>query len=347
MIFKRLTVALAALLVLTGSCFASGTIPFSLSQQLDQYGKPLAGCLFYTIKAGTTSTPQNAFQDSALTIPLPNPQTCDAGGRLPQMFLADGTIKVRLTDKYGTVIVSADNIQVIGASSGGGGGGSVDPTTIASTGQFKQVYGTSILSGWVRANGRTIGSATSGATERANADCQALFEFLWNADSSLSVSGGRGSSANADWVANKTLTLPDSRGRALASLSDMGNTDVGLYSGVTFASGSATTLGTLVGAARTILGQDNLPAVSLPLTGTAGTVTVATTATDVIEGHIANETTAGGGTAFDKIVSTTGFASSKVSTGTFTPQGTVGPLGSGSAFDSVSPFLLVTTYIKL
>lgn len=56
------------------SSFAAGTIPFSLSQQFDSLGKPLAGCQFFTIQAGTTSTPQSAYQDSALTIALPNPK---------------------------------------------------------------------------------------------------------------------------------------------------------------------------------------------------------------------------------------------------------------------------------
>jgi hypothetical protein len=133
---------LAGLLSLGSPAFAAGTIPFSLSQQFDSLGHVLAGCQFYTIQAGTTSTPQSAYQDSALTIALPNPQTCDAAGRLPQMFLADGTIKVRLTDRNGVTQVVADNIQVIGASSGGGGGGTVDPTTILATGDIKVAYGT-------------------------------------------------------------------------------------------------------------------------------------------------------------------------------------------------------------
>jgi len=73
----------------------SGTIPLSMTQQFDVYGKPLAGGQLYLIQAGTVSTPQNGFQDSALTIPLPNPITLDAAGRIPQFFLADGSIKVR------------------------------------------------------------------------------------------------------------------------------------------------------------------------------------------------------------------------------------------------------------
>lgn len=221
---KRLTVAVAALFALADPGLAAGTIPYSLSQQLDEFGKPLSGCKLYIIQAGTVSTPQNAYSDSDLTIPLANPIICNAAGRLPQFFLADGSIKIRLTKSTGVNVVTADGILVVGASGGGGGGSPVDATTILATGDLKARYGTGTLSGFVRANGRTIGSATSGASERANSDTQALFEYLWATDANLTVSTGRGVSANADWVANKTIALPDWRGRALAFLDDMGNT---------------------------------------------------------------------------------------------------------------------------
>lgn len=208
----------------------SGSISLSLSQQFDEHGKPLSGGLLYTIQAGTTATPQNAFIDYGLTIPHPNPIILDAAGRVPAFYLADGQIKVRLTDKFGVDQIVQDNLLVIGpsdGSGGGGGGGGVDPATVLQTGDIKTRYGTGALAGFVRLNARTIGSSTSGATERANADCQALFQYLWGADSSLDVSGGRGASAIADWSANKTITLPDGRGRVLAALDDMGNSAAG------------------------------------------------------------------------------------------------------------------------
>jgi microcystin-dependent protein len=223
----------------------AGSISLSMSQQFDDLGKPLSGGLLYFIEAGTTSTPQNAYQDSALTIAHPNPITLDSAGRVPQFYLADGSIKIRLTDSAGVQQLVADNVLVVGPSSGSGGGGSVDPTTIIATGDLKVRYGTGTLSGYVRANGRTIGSATSGASERANADCQALFEYLWGADANLTVSGGRGTSANADWVANKTITLPDLRGRVIAGLDDMGGTSAARLSNVI--AGGSTTLGNVGG----------------------------------------------------------------------------------------------------
>jgi len=86
--------------------------------------------------------------------------------------------------------------------------------------------GSTAPSGFVMASGRTIGSASSGATERANADTQNLFTLLWNSMSNTeaAVSGGRGASAAADWAANKTIALPDMRGRVLAGKDNMGGT---------------------------------------------------------------------------------------------------------------------------
>lgn len=221
----------------------AGTIPgFSLAQQQDSDGSPLVGGKLYTIQAGTVSTPQSGYQDSALTIPLSNPIICDAYGRLPQIFLADGSIKLRLTKSNGVEVFAADGILVVGASSGGGGGSPVDATTVLATGDLKARYGTGVLSGFVRANGRTLGSATSGATERANADTQTLYEYLWTADANLVVSTGRGASANADWAANKTIALPDWRGRALAFLDDMGNSAAGRLTSTYFGT-AATALG--------------------------------------------------------------------------------------------------------
>ena len=206
--------------------------------------------------AGTVSTPQNGFQDSALTIPLPNPIPLDAAGRIPQFFLADGSIKVRLQDKTGVVQLASDNILVIGPSAGGGGGSTVDPTTLIQMGNMIARYGTGVLTGYVRANALTIGSATSGGTERANADCQALFQYLWGVDTSLAVSGGRGATAAADWAANKQLTLPDWRGYAMSALDDMGNAAAGRLG--SFA--NPTVLGSAGGAPSLTLVAANLPA---------------------------------------------------------------------------------------
>ncbi|MBR0741156.1 hypothetical protein JQ581_29915 [Bradyrhizobium liaoningense] len=238
----------------------AGTIPLSLTQQFDEFGKPLSGALLYIIQAGTVSTPQQPYQDAALSITMPNPIQLDAAGRIPQFFLADGYIKVRLDDKFGVTQLARDGILVIGPSAGGGGVGGVDPTTLIQTGAIQPYYGTGVLAGFVRLNGRTIGSATSGASERANADCQALFNFLWNVDPNLTVTPARGASSAADWAANKTIATPDFRGCAISGLDDMGNTAVGRLT-ATYFGASGTTLGALGGQESRLLtaAQSGLP----------------------------------------------------------------------------------------
>jgi hypothetical protein len=147
---KRLCLALAGLFAFVSLAQGAGTVPgFSLTPQFDLTGHVAPGCKLYIIQAGTTATPQNAYQDSGLSILQPNPMICDAAGRLSQFFVADGVIKLRLTTSTGTQIFVGDNLLVVGASGGGGGGGTVDPTTILATGDIKVAYGTGILSGFV------------------------------------------------------------------------------------------------------------------------------------------------------------------------------------------------------
>lgn len=328
----------------------SGSISLSMSQQFNEYGKPLAGGLLYTIQAGTTSTPQNAYQDSALTLPWPNPIILDSAGRIPQFYLADGSIKIRLTDSAGVQQLVADNILVVGPSSGSGGGGSVDATTVLATGDIKAKYGTGTLSGFVRANGRTIGSSTSGATERANSDAQALFEYLWGADSSLTVSGGRGASANADWTANKTLALPDFRGSIIAGLDDMGNSASGRISAF---GALATVLGSSGGSQFRTLARSDLPNVAPAFIPLTTNITVTSTVSNVITAAVtSNNQFFQAGSSFSvAALSANSAASSSInSTAAFYPNGAVGSINGGvtqTAINTLQPMVLMTYYIKL
>jgi microcystin-dependent protein len=81
-------------------------------------------------------------------------------------------------------------------------------------GEGKLWFGNTAPDKWLLLNGDTIGSAASPATH-AHDGLEELFVFLWNniIDSYCPVSGGRGDSATADFAANKTLAIPDSRGR--------------------------------------------------------------------------------------------------------------------------------------
>lgn len=323
----------------------SGTISLSMSQQFDELGSPLSGGKLYFIVAGTTSDPQNAYQDSDLTIVHPNPITLDAAGRAPAFYLADGSIKIRLTDSAGVQQLVADNILVIGPSSGSGGGGSVDATTVFQTGDIKARYSNTTLSGWVRCNGRTIGSATSGASERANADAQSLFEYLWGADSNLSVSTGRGASANADWTANKTLTLPDLRGRVIAGLDDMGNTSAGrLTPPASGGVSDSTALGSWGGTHSHTLNTSQMP--SHTHSGATGIENSSLAHVhEYVNPSGGQVFVAGGGNAVNVAggVLSTGSSGPSNHTHSFTTESA----GSGSAHNNVQPTMTMNIFIKL
>lgn len=94
----------------------------------------------------------------------------------------------------------------------------VDNRTVP-TGAGMSFWGTvaSVPSGFIPWLDGTFGNASSGGTIRANADTQALYIQLWDAssDADCPVSGGRGSSALADFNANKTITTPRAGGCVL------------------------------------------------------------------------------------------------------------------------------------
>ena len=86
---------------------------------------------------------------------------------------------------------------------------------VVGVGRVRPTILTTAPSGWVILNDGSIGSASSSATTRANADTSSLYTLLWNTCSNAvcPVSGGRGASAAADFAANKTLTLFPMKGR--------------------------------------------------------------------------------------------------------------------------------------
>lgn len=102
------------------------------------------------------------------------------------------------------------------------------------TGMPGYIFGSTAPDGWVARIGQTIGSATSGATERAHADTEALFTKIWgettNADYPIQNSSGaattRGVSAAADFAADKRMPLPD--GRDMFDVGLSGSTTLGV-----------------------------------------------------------------------------------------------------------------------
>lgn len=169
------------------------------------------------------------------------------------------------------------------------------------TGMEIDYAGTTAPSGWVLKSGGTIGSATSGATERANVDTADLYALMWNnyTNAECAVSTGRGASAAADFAANKTLILPDARGRV----------------SVPAKTGTFATRGANVGAETHTLTEAELPVV-------AGH-THTTTSYEQSDGQ------AGGAATY---YSTTGSGPANT--------GSAGGFGSGTAHNNIQPSLI-------
>lgn len=339
----------------------AGTIfGLGLSHQFDSAGKLARGCKLYIFEAGTLN-PVNAYKEYGLANVHPWPIEADSAGRIPSFWLDDGTYRVRLTTSGGVILFDNDNVVALGPSAGGGGGGgdTTNPYAVFQSGDFlwKPVTGT--RSGWVRANARTIGSATSGATERANSDCETLFGHLWNnySNTYCPVTGGRGVSAAADWSANKLIATPDLRGRSPFGLDDMGNSAASRLTTTTITTGDASTGMSSGGAQTQTLDTTQIPSHSHD--GTSDTESAHThpyrdrylaagysaypdkeAATDN-NGHTGVNANAGNGPYFYYIDSNT-------SAGTaHSHDFTTDPSGGGLAHNNMPPFALGTWYIFL
>lgn len=304
----------------------------SLTQIHDPNGRPYIGARAYFFLGGTTTpiTVYKSFDLGAINA-HPNPLQTDGNGFWPPVYMdeADEFFRVRITTAQGVVILDADGIPIIGPAESGGGGGTptpVDPDSLFKTGDVKVRYGEGFLVGWVRCNGRTIGSATSGAEERANSDTQALYEYLWLADPDLVVLGGRGASALADWTANKPLTLPDARGRSLIGVDNMGNTAAGNIP-------AADNLGWTGGASTHVLSVNEMPSHAHGLNDPGHKHSI-----DPARSQAGPVTTGGSGGANMGFVNETQIATTGIS---------MNNTGGGLAHNNVQPSIAMTLYIRL
>jgi len=219
-------------------------VPLS-TQPVFYQGSAVVGAKIRVYDAGTL-TPRTVYRDGLANATWDQPIDSDANGTIPEMWVVGNPIKIRITTPGGVLIREIDNIPgdvAAGGGEGGGGGTTIPP------GFMMPAHLTGAISGWVRANGRTIGNTISGATERANDDTELCFTALWNADSTLVVLGGRGASAASDFAANKTIALPDYRGKGFVGVDGMGSSAAGLLAGALFNSGDAITLGSFLGEA--------------------------------------------------------------------------------------------------
>lgn len=293
------------------------------SLELDNNAVAAAGALAYFFD-GATTTPLTTYEDSAETIPHSHPLEADGNGRWPLVFIPfTESYDVQVTDAEGTQLYyyrELPNPDPVDAASGAV---TTSSTQIFQTGfiTFHPKSGT--LSGWVRCNGRTIGSATSGATERANADTSDLYTFLWNnfADSILAVATGRGASAAADFSANKAIALFDLRAGTLFGLDDMGNSAASRLTSAPFATGAATTAGSYLGENTHTLTEAQLAAHTHAISITSGNQSANHTHSGTTDGEASHT-----------------HASHALSTSNFSGGGTGAVTGyTPAAFDATNP----------
>jgi len=212
-------------------------------------------------------------------------------------------------------------------------------TGLVPTGSIVQGIWATAPAGYVLADGRTIGSATSGASSRANADCEALFGLLWTQFPAApiytfeGVVSTRGANAAADFAANKRLTMFDARGRAIAGLDNMGGGAAGVLPGWT-------TMG-LVG------GTPNDPAQGIAVSGSCSvSVTVGVTVgggTSVSSGDTRGMQP--GGDQADGPAHTHTF--SGTGSGSGSGGGSISGSGSTAAVTNVQPTVVVNIAVKL
>jgi microcystin-dependent protein len=312
----------------------------SLVPWLDASGAPYSGAKAYFYDAGTL-TPIVTYTDAALSIPNDHPVIANSGGAFGPIFLPEQIIyHLRIEDAGGSTIWDVDGISAPTTVVPDPPSGGTDTQYLMVTGDIKSAWRASTPTGFVRCNGRTIGGVSSGATERANADCSALFQFLWTEDATLTVSGGRGATAAGDWAAAKTIALPDLRGRALIGLDGMGAADANRVV-------DADTTGTNSNVLGAVGGENRHALITAELAAHNHTINI----TDPGHTHTMpqGQSNPGSPATYTSGDDYTNVAFNSPPTGSSTTGITAASVntGSGTAHNNLQPFAMVQFFIKL
>lgn len=313
----------------------------SIVPWLGETGAPYSGAKVYFFDDGTT-TPMITYTDPSLSIPHDHPVVANSAGMFPAIFLEEQVVyKFRVTDADDVLISEVDGVSSPTTTPPEIPDSDTPVEKIFQTGDLKMAWRVDAPTGWVRMNGRTIGAAASGAAERANTDCEDLFIFLWNKDSNLAVSGGRGATANGDWAANKTIALPDPRGSALVILDSFGNSAAGRVTDAILGADSDT-LGTRGGSQTHTLVTGEIPAHGHSVTGTTNT-------TGAHAHGVYRQNNEGGSIAVRDGGNSTSNTTNTTSAGdhSHTVTGTAADTGGGGAHNNLQPTIMVAVFIKL
>lgn len=227
------------------------------------------------------------------------------------------------------------------------------------TGDVKLTLKTTADTGWVMFDDGTIGSATSGATTRANADTVDLYTLLWNnvSDTYAPVTTGRGANAAADFAANKAIGLTKVLGRALGIAgagSGLTSRALGLTTGVETHALTEAELPshTHNAAAHTHSFSATSSGVSADHSHSAGTYSAGVTNPGSGIGNVSAVGDSAAATASPAVTGTSGGASADH---THTVSGTSGSggaaatsaVGSGTAHQNMPPISFFNAMIKL
>jgi microcystin-dependent protein len=220
-------------------------------------------------------------------------------------------------------------------------------------GSILEYEGATLPSGWLWANGLTIGNASSGGTARANADCETYFTQIWNSFSNtvrpLYTSAGapvaRGASAAADWAANRRITIADRRGTVAAGKDDMG----GAAAAGRLTSVNGTPFGSNLGAIDGEQAHTLITAETPVHAHDSGSLAAASNGAHT---HTVGTNSGSGGTIPNTVPGNggstpgTGVTTSSAGAHTHTISGNTGSSGSGSSHNNVQPSNVANFIVK-
>lgn len=272
--------------------------PLSTMVLFDLNSIPLKGGKIQIYDAETTA-PRTVYRDAALTLPHTWPVLTDGYGRIPVIWVGEGSYKIVARQPNDSFLYQVDDLPGATVS-----GPTPIPTgTTIPTGRIMASITDDVDDGWLLCNGLTLGNPLSAATARANDDCQSLFQKIWNKMPGAIVSpGGRGVDAGSDWAGAKTITLPDIRGRSLFGADGMGNDLAGLITALTTA--NVNQIGQAFGDEGATLSIDNLPTLTMTFETNSGGGHTPSGSADPVGNHQHDGTTDGGGSHYHTIANT-------------------------------------------